>query len=142
MILAIDPGTRATGLATITGQTLDVFVLPWERAAAWILSGPRDGAAIVEVPEARRGSPVPVNDLVQLAGVAGGLIGACMAMGMTVRRVTPAQWKGAIPKAVHHRRVRAQLAEHRPGWLSGWDATRHDGRDAIALAIWGSGGLP
>jgi hypothetical protein len=49
------------------------------------------------------------DDLVTLAYRAGLAVALYRTAGTSVDAVTPAQWKGSVPKAIHHRRILGAL---------------------------------
>jgi hypothetical protein len=55
-------------------------------------------------------SKVPPNDIIKLAHDAGRWWGIYESLGCAVHMVEPAQWKGQVPKAIHHKRVIAKLS--------------------------------
>lgn len=151
IVLGIDPGTRATGIAYVGSGCCSVRVVPGEAAPAVALQivreatgdiGTRDPVShvVIEVPIFRSfdrslGTP---NDLIKLALLAGTIAGAFRG-DVDVELVPPHTWKGAIPKDVHQARTRRRIEAQHRDWLATWDATDHNGRDAIALAMWRGG---
>lgn len=78
------------------------------------------------------------NDLIQVALSAGAVLGAAV-LGITVY---PAEWKGQLPKDIHHKRVRAHVSFSS---LAEYDVERvapnlqHNVLDAIGIGIWANG---
>jgi hypothetical protein len=99
-LLAIDPGARS-GFAVFEGTTL-----------VWCgISHPGVlvGEYVIEKPEYRKHERVDPNDLITLAIRVGEWRGRAIGEGADVRLVTPMQWKGAVPKSIHHPRILASL---------------------------------
>jgi hypothetical protein len=138
-VLAVDPGRR-TGLALVdhAGVLVGACVVDRERGplaaqrVAACITGPL--TVVVEVPQilsSRR--DVAADDIVWLAYHAGRYAGAVEGAGRAVVTVRPSEWKGRMAKSVHQARVREGLdAAARVVW----DSVDHNGRDAIAMALW------
>lgn len=126
LLIAIDPGVRATGIA--------VYDSCRELAAAWLSCGDSwtetaiaarnelvtcyapqllaKAEIAIEVPQIYvqaklKGDP---NDLVDLALMAGCLVGLLAAPGTRVTNYRPRQWKGQVPKDVMVERIKAKLS--------------------------------
>lgn len=148
IVLAVDPGTRKTGIAVVGPSWCLVSVVHGDAApgraldlAGQLVGGDQVDHAVIEVPVYRShdrslGSP---NDLITLALLAGRIAGAVGTVFPGIELVPPHTWKGVIPKDVHQARTRRRIEAHHPGWLPTWDRTDHNGRDAIALAMWRGG---
>ena len=148
-LLAVDPGTRSLGWAAFTGSRLQACgvlkskgelemlreVQAWSRALRPLLSS--STRLVVEVPEHYPGakSKAPPNLLAKVTFVAGGVVGAlCLPDVITV---VPKRWKGQVPKAVHHKRLRAVLV---PGERDRTPPVSSDDTwDAIGLGLWALG---
>ena len=144
IVLAIDPGTRKTGIAVVGPSFCRVDVVPGDAAPRYALEAIGDlrdvDHVVIEVPIFRSfdrslGTP---NDLITLALLAGRIAGAVGTVH-EVEEVAPHVWKGVVPKDVHQARVRRRIEANHAAWLSTWDGTDHNGRDAIALAMWRGG---
>lgn len=129
-MLAVDPGLRACGVALFHNGVL---------VRAGVVRGLREGqgpevwaALATEVEEWARltvlttrytyghlvvetmrhnphGRSVPVEDLLELAGVAGAVVGRLP--GWTAHAAQAHRWKGQVPRDVMGRRVEAHLRE-------------------------------
>jgi len=98
-------------------------------------------AVVVELPRIYsvrhwKGDP---NDLLDVAAVAG----AAATLGEP-RFVTPQQWKGRVPKPIHHKRIRAVLsADELAVFVTAEDAIpkslAHNVLDAIGIGLWAKG---
>src|SRR6185312_16842694 len=98
-------------------------------------------AVLIECPQVYRhhlskGDP---NDLIKLAVGVGRYAEFFENRGAKVALVLPAEWKGQIPKEVHHARVMSALTRHEAAkLLEGCkfvaDGKRHNVMDAVALA--------
>jgi hypothetical protein len=156
-LVSIDPGKHACSIACWHDYTL--VHAAWienlfrrdqgkERADSWGDLGKRVAdvigtelgssapiSLIVEVPQIypgpRREDP---NDLIDLAGVLGAIIGVTRAS--VVWSPFPRQWKGQAPKEVTQQRVEAKLSDLEKGMIE-WPASRlrHNVYDAIHLGI-------
>lgn len=98
-LLAIDPGTR-TGWAVFAGAKL---------LACGLGDPPTEGAdrIVIEIPQVYPAHPVPPNDLITLAFLAGRYAGRATC---EVSTVFPHQWKGNLSKEVCAARVRFRLS--------------------------------
>lgn len=138
-MIAHDPGNKP-GYARFHGPTLVAVsktfmdppspaLFPWEC----------DRRVIVEVPTGRGGNTKATPDnLIALALSAGRVIGRYEQLGQLVRTVTPNQWKGSVPKAIHHKRIRAALGEDELRLLVG---ATGDVIDAVGIGLWELGRL-
>lgn len=106
--LSIDPGKRCTGWAL------------WDTVlvAAGTGEPPLDGVhrVTIEMPQTYPDSPVPYQDLVTLAFLAGRYIGRASAgewhnglSAIEMRWMFPHEWKGNLPKDVCENRIRSKL---------------------------------
>lgn len=99
----IDPGKHKSAAACFVATKLEHV---W-----WVASfGPEPAwphAVVIERPEVYPGpQPTRSNDVVELAMKAAELGGQLQALGApTPRYVRPREWKGQVPKPIHHRRV-------------------------------------
>jgi hypothetical protein len=101
--LAIDPGA-CTGWALFGGA--GGFV------ACGIGEPPFDTAirrVVIELPQVYPNHPVPPNDLITLAFLAGRYVGTSASAGADAATVFPHEWKGNLPKDVCAARVLARL---------------------------------
>jgi len=136
-VIGIDPGLRCTGLATFDGKTWDVrsirsterdLAARCEEIAASIPCAPVD-LLVIERPQVyqgrlQKGDP---NDLVDLAVLVGVLLRHIPHVRALLPR--PRDWKGQVPKDIHHRRLRARVPDLGPA--------SKDAMDAVGLALWG-----
>lgn len=86
---------------------------------------------------------VPVNDIITLAVTAGEYSGAFQALTKwaKVEWVAPNEWKGTIPKDLHHKRVQAALTPAELKIITEAEKgiapkERHNMWDAIGLGLW------
>lgn len=132
-LLAIDPGKHASGIAAFGNSLLvavyftsDTSILDWIAPETQV---------IVELPQVYvvgKGDP---NDLIALAFAAGRITRRFA----NVDTVRPAQWKGQLPKDIHHRRVRASLTLWELEVLERARIAKsklHNVLDAVALGLW------
>jgi hypothetical protein len=102
-LIAIDPDTTLFGWALFEDRLLTATAvaitphLPYFPVAVDL---------VCEIPEDRPGTSVRKNDIIALALAAGQIVGN---RPCHFRR--PSDWKGQIPKAVHHARMRGVMTE-------------------------------
>jgi hypothetical protein len=151
VLLAVDPGLRGCGAALFFDGALTFahYVRNPNREdrgpAAWrdmaeavrlFAQGRLIDALVLEVPQVyTRGKGDP-GDLVELAGVDGAILGRLMPVQQYGYK--PREWKGSVPKDIHHARVRKTLTEAERQILenSAPASLRHNVLDAIALGKW------
>jgi hypothetical protein len=137
-ILGIDPGLRACGVAehhdgvwrteTIRPQARDLVERVREILDHFRVQIGLPDLVVIELPQVyqghlQKGDP---NDLIKLAV----LVGAITALFICpVLLPTPTQWKNAVPKEIHHRRIRAKLPE--------LGRCSKDAMDAVGLCLYG-----
>jgi len=123
-ILAVDPGSRVTALASLSRKSLSVQVLRAKGEVGMICQVvdemrylcegwiPYDHV-VVEGQEYRHARGSNPNQLMPLAHVAGAVAGAALRsnrdMALTFAR--PTEWKGTVPKLPHNMRTAKKL-----GW--------------------------
>lgn len=159
-VIGIDPGRR-TGYACLTGTTTaDGFsfvhlhsehirplqVGGYEEISYYASVGEmlRPDLVVVELPEVYPGLTPRASDIVSLAFIAGRALEKCTREVQAVERtkvpellVLPKQWKGQVPKHIHHQRMFDKYP-----WLplavSGFKKMDQEHViDAIGLAIYG-----
>lgn len=150
-ILALDPGTSATGIAVLEGdKILSLGVLQvkgskaehrlpemcrqvYEAITSW--EGMIDVTA-VEWQAIRPGDKRP-NDILHLAIV----IGAALAAVSTDVLLTPvpSEWKGSVPESIFTKRVEAKFPEAAKLLEDVPAPLRHNALDALGLASWAQG---
>lgn len=122
MLISIDSGTRALGWAAWNEDgrlyTLDCSIarralrtpdaqIEYHDLEIRARVSPFTGDVVVERMEWRKGDGRSVpGDLLRVQAVGFGVAGL---LGGRVVSYTPGQWKGSIPKDVHHRRIREAL---------------------------------
>lgn len=157
-IFAIDPGIVRSGIAVFEDGRLARAASPknslgprepvLERArcmaAQLILAAQvdvtRDDVVLVEWPQVyqrgasrTKGDP---NDLLPLAAVAGAV--AALVPVATIEVVSPARWKGQVPKSVMVERVKTRLSRAEIAFAADISA---DGWDAVGIGLWKVGRL-
>lgn len=126
-LLAIDPGQHA-GWALFADT----------RLAACGLGSPlaeHVRRVVIELPQVYPRHPVPPNDLITLAFLAGRYAGASAGEVFTV---SPHQWKGNLPKDVCAARVRARLSPEERAVVDAVDVPekqRHNVLDAVGIGL-------
>lgn len=153
--VAVDPGKVRSGLAVLVdGQLAAARLVPGagrdQPAASPLreLCAGHSGVLVVEVPQVYdpSKSPARARDLVDLAVVAGAWTGYGAGLGLTVREVNPARWKGQLPKHVTAERARAVLTTEERDLLDAElsrvrRSLRHNVLDAVALVLVEAGRL-
>jgi hypothetical protein len=142
-LLAIDPG-RCTGYARyVDGQLRECGVTTvddLQGPAFTLILSKMVGALVIEIPQVYRASMSKgdPNDLIKVAIEAGRWIERAKLAGMDVTCTLPNEWKGQVPKAIHHKRAESTLtASERmnlPATLC--ESKRHNAMDAVALGLW------
>jgi len=131
LLIAIDPGVHKCALAYFSGlEVFHVAMIPTGQKPAL---PEKPSRVVCEVPTvyATRGQRGRQSDIIALAYSAGVMVRAIDCAD--VRLVEPREWKGQVPKNVHHARVRATLT---PEECLLFDTLDHNGKDAVALGLW------
>lgn len=158
-LFAVDPGLRGCGVAIFDEDTKALLRADYvkgsaagERAEAWRAMADSVWSwaepwktytkMVIEFPQVRqRGSQraakrgTDPNDLIQLAAVVGALV--CIRSLRTVPIVyLPEEWKGQVPKEIHHERARARLSSVELAVLPKLAKNiLHNTMDAVALGL-------
>lgn len=153
-LVAIDPGLRGTGVAVFEDGLLVEAAYPrnpeliLRGPAAWLamaravldsLTHPLPCDLVIEVPQvyvAGRGKGDP-DDLLELAGVDGAI--TALLGPTTTRSPKPREWKGQVPKEIHHARALRKLSPPETVVLEQTKvppSLRHNVLDAVALGLW------
>jgi len=148
-LLCFDPALRTTGVALfVDGRLVDAYAArpkvagrgpsAWGEAAAAIWSPLALHGVDVVVLEGQVIYPHAVadpNDVLQVAGVAGGLAAIAASLGAKVVHYDPAAWKGQAPKEVIAARSKARLSEGELAAVRPGRASTLDTWDAIGLGL-------
>lgn len=164
LLLAVDPGVRGCGCALFLNGRLIAcdHVLSGskaERGGAWVsmalavkkwahriaighMLPPAIDRLVVEMPVVYPHGPsgkkagTDPNDLIALAAVVGAL---CLAFDETVEPINvyaPREWKGQIPKIIHHQRALARLDAEELAHVPKLAKSRlHNALDGMALGL-------
>lgn len=136
-VVAIDPGKDA-GIAVFCDGKLFRAALTTpdtdEIVASWM-----GGHVVCEMPQTYKGSRVSIQSLLTLSFRAGKLVG--MLHEEQYCLVKPAQWKGQIPKDVHHEQILRQLEVGERLLLDQClqnipKSKHHNVYDAVGLGLW------
>lgn len=143
ILVAIDPGASAGWARFINGtlSSCGLGVPP--------IVGPGIATAtdvVVEKPEYHKHEKVNPNDLITLAIRVGRDVERAAREGISARIVRPTEWKGSVPKTIHHPRIRAVLDGTETDILDralGANAKSkgHNVVDAVGLGLWHVGRL-
>ena len=136
VLVAIDPGKHASGIAEFDGGILTY---------AWLGNSVSLNADefVVEIPQVyrtglRKGDP---NDLIDLAFAAGMMIGqADPHDSIDTTKVRPSVWKGQAKKDVIRRRIEKRLQASEMQVMAAVDrvtgAKAHNVWDAVGIGMW------
>lgn len=128
-MITVDPGVTYFAWAVWREGVLDACGL-WTEGSAWPTG---TGRVIVECPDRRwRGTEKDVLDLARQAGFYAGRLWT----GFPEEFVTPQQWKGQVPKKVHHPRITAALMPHERGVLPKKKGALVHVLDAVGIGLW------
>ena len=150
-LVSLDPGLRGCGVAwwNVYGELRHVAYIRnpektgdgprawtgYERVCLW---DKRTDYFISEVPQvyragASKGDP---DDLLQLAGVVG-VFSALMSADVRIG-VKPREWKGQVPKDVHHKRLLKELNYLETTMIeeAAPPSLRHNVLDAVGIGLW------
>lgn len=119
-----DPFASRVSLAghAFRGVSVDILVIEWP-----------------QVYRATRSKGDP-NDLLAVAGVAGGVLSQVTALQRTLTP-KPAEWKGQVPKEIHNARVLARLDDAERALVDGAGPASllNNAIDAVGLGLWALG---
>lgn len=127
----MDPGVGYYAIAYWTNSALwRAGLLPVED------KGTRTALCVIEKPQVYKATRVRNRDIEDLLFSAGRI---AERHGSYVAYL-PSQWKGQVPKHVHHARILSELTEHEKACLEGFTKTeRGHIVDAIGLGLYHSG---
>lgn len=161
---SIDPGKHACGVAVWKTDTGQLIWAGWvknpfknepgkERAERWGDMGRMVAASlgrftqyaasnvrlslVLEIPQVYDGyGDEDKNDLIDLAGVQGAIVGSLGAKAEVEWSPVPREWKGQLPKEISEARVEAKLSEEEKSRIE-WPAKsyRHNVYDALHLGL-------
>lgn len=140
-ILAIDPG-NCTGWAFFRdGELMEVGVTQSDArncpAVKLLLQGCE--ALTIELPQVYRAglSKGDPNDLIKVAVGVGRWVERGAITGAAVTLVKPAEWKGQIPKDIHHKRITSLLTPLEFSRIPAMSKDKaHNALDAMGLGLW------
>jgi|TARA_R100001086_G_C11836857_1_gene258065 hypothetical protein len=141
--LSVDPGTKDMGWALWEDNELQICGLA--RGKDWVetvLSLPKFTISqlTIEDQQIYRRSPINAHALLACARVVGAVV--AYYDFPEFRIVTPAQWKGQLPKTVCNRRTLAKLTEnelHQVGIAPCPESLKHNLLDAVGIGLWATG---
>lgn len=136
--MTIDPGVQKSAWAIFdTSQLVAKGFCSTEdiRGSSETFWGDRNGTLLIECPQiydvrSRKGDQ---SDLIDLAMTVGRWTQECVSSRIQVGVIKPFDWKGSMPKDVHHKRILAALSNEEFAMLG---RTDHNVRDAIGLGLW------
>ena len=146
MILAIDPGLRACGVAwfekgiLIKADLISVKKVESDAKAFLAManavgtSSPPITSLAIEYPQQYARSPTPRESIQKLVGVIGAL--AVTFPDSKTEYYLPRQWKGQVPKPVMHRRILGRLTESEQALIPEMAASKlHNVLDAVGIGL-------
>jgi hypothetical protein len=158
-ILAIDPGLRGSGVAlfheesktllraeyvkgSATGERAEAWRVMADAVHSWAAPWNIDLRMVIEFPQVRKKEHqvakkkgVDPNDLIQLAAVVGALVTMRSQKGTPIVRL-PEEWKGQVPKKIHHERALSRLSDAERAVIPKLaESTLHNVLDAVALGL-------
>jgi hypothetical protein len=152
-LIAIDPGVKMCGFAVFADDELvDAgIVRPSKRNrkslfdSAYSMANLLRDKAVLSFADlvvermriynklAQEGDP---NDLLDVAYVTGIIVGRLACYFRTLRTPTAHEWKGNIPKPIHHERIKRDCPQAEPLAQKTAKTYRHNVYDAIGLGLW------
>lgn len=136
IVVAIDPGTNYGWSTWLDGRLHASGRGQWRKQVTVWLPGLYADLVVVEYPTFYPGDrPGQANSLIRLAYIAGQLSAQIPLKQPSghVETVRPAQWKGSVPKKIHHERIRKAMAAAGMPVPTGASS---DQLDAIGLGLW------
>lgn len=156
-LLSIDPGLTRMGYARWSDysdiKTLcDAGAINTATRKEWIQRGfsavlkmqksvppTKVGVLVIEMPEYQSGrmeseAATRSGSIMKLAALVGMILHGYETVQKRVL-VTPAQWKGQLPKEVSHQRIADLLELTNRRWINDWKHMKHDTRDAIGIGL-------
>lgn len=153
--ICIDPGVRAIAVSMsedsrivkagmVTGKfpegCTDVVVMGDILYRALVMDFGTADELHIERPVFQAHSAQNPEDIINLALV----VGCFTTVGQTVKSYRPTDWKGSLPKKIHHKRIGAHVNQHgdfneRMIWTKNQRAKDHNVRDAFALNLFALG---
>lgn len=157
-LLTVDPGLHAIGLALWTAPVDGELVRAWAVRGAKDGRGPaawatfaRDldfdielqGHVVVETMRVYPGAREDPDDMLELSGVAGVVVGVLASRGWTAEGVRAAEWNGQVPSTVRRSRTQTWVLER--GWQSRVDLRttarfQQDVWSAVGIGRWYTSG--
>lgn len=152
-VVSIDPGLRYCGVAVFQEKVLVQAGLvknpeevkrgpvAWRAMAAEVqgfIAGGGIRTLATEFPKIYplRQQKGDQADLIEVAGVAGAVVGALFERAGSVVGYEPYQWKGTVPKDIHNKRVLTRLSEAEHALLDDIPAGLvHNTIDAIGIGL-------
>lgn len=137
-IIGVDPGVGYCGYALLWGDLRAYYSDSLFDLKSFLKSfADSDTIFVIEVPTLRSASPVKKSNILDLSYSAGFYAGLAAAHGCVIETVTPAAWKGSVPKKVHQ----ARLIEKHPEILQAVmkhipKSKQEHAVDACGLAYW------
>lgn len=146
-VAAIDPGKHRCGVAL--GVDGIVTVVGWVASSdvPGLVASWAPDVVIMENPKDYVGFAVAHKDLASLRAVLAAVQKKLRGTGAKVQKVTPSEWKGNVPKPIHHARVENVLRDderfvtvpHGKVGDTVYTAGGHNAWDALALLLYAQG---
>lgn len=141
-IIAIDPGVHMSGVAIMAVHDDTIYQLiyaGYQPTGDLKIPSYSNATLLIERPEKYPYKGKTHKDIDTLLAIVDTLKEMAKDAAWVCRTFTPAQWKGQVPKNVHHARVMRQLTEAEEAAVK-WpaDYLRHNVLDAIGLGLFGA----
>lgn len=109
LLYTVDPGKHKSAVASfLNGELIGVW---FAKPETMEMAAKNLGRVAMERPRSYPGSPVRENDLLDLMA-AGMEVAAQLKRPLeTVQLVTPAEWKGQVPKPITKKRIEGKLSQ-------------------------------
>lgn len=150
-VMAIDPGLRHVGAAVFEAGVLTRVALvrnpeqvkrgpeAWHSMASTVQAfAPVCSVLVTEFPQVYdpRHQKGDQGDLIEVAGVAGAIVGAMFERAGTVVGYLPRTWKGQVPKDIHNKRILGKLSPAELEHLKGIPLSLvHNVVDAVGIGL-------
>ena len=143
MIVCIDPGTTCIGIAVFSESQNALVSCDLVRGEDWIDTFNRLPdfenleTLVIEDPRIYPVSKARANDLMKLAKSVGAIVAKVDAK--FTKLVTPATWKGSVPKRIHQKRILRALTAEEKTILNKCPCPKsllHNTIDAVGIGLW------
>lgn len=163
-VIAVDPGLREMGVAVARdGEVVQALLVrnpirrgrgpaAWRGMAEALADALVEGRSVSKVVgstviiekmkvytqgKAKEKGDIDPDNLLELAGVSGALVGGVLHDASEFIHIIPSVWKGQVPKDVHNNRIRAALPANVREQIDAYPKTlQHNVVDACGILLW------